>query len=507
MTTPSLDEIRELLAFLTPEERSGVDQLLTVGMPIWLPLQGPQMDAYLSEADILFYGGAAGGGKTDLALGLALTAHQHSIIYRREAVQLEGVYQRLANILGSKKGFNGASRIWQLPDGRVAEFGAVKDLGDEKKYQGRPHDLKVFDEITHFAEIQFRFLCGWMRTTKPGQRQRVLCTGNPPTDDEGEWVVKYWAPWLDPDYRGKRAEPGELRWFAVLDGKDVEQEGSAPFWHKGERIVPKSRSFIPSRVRDNPFLVETGYESTLQSLPEPLRSQMLRGNFLAARVDNPWQLIPSAWVDAAQARWRPDGGAGRPMDSVGVDPARGGTDCTVLGHRRGNWFSEQKTFPGAQTSDGGSVAALAVAEARDGAPIHVDVIGIGSSVYDHLSSNGIHVEPVNASEGTDERDRTGQLSFCNMRSLIWWRMREALDPEQGEGLALPPDPELKADLCAPRWKMLTRGVQVESKDDIKGRIGRSPDKGDAAVYTLIATAKRNAGTGTRRSRSNDWRAM
>lgn len=48
-------------------------------------------------------------------------------------------------------------------------------------------------------------------------------------------------------------------------------------------------------------------------------------------------------------------------------------------------------------------------------------------------------------------------------------------------LALPPDRELRADLTAPRWNMTPRGIQVESKDDVKQRIGRSPDAGDAVV--------------------------
>jgi hypothetical protein len=56
------------------------------------------------------------------------------------------------------------------------------------KYQGRPHDLKAFDEITHFTEAQFRTLIGWLRTDNPNIRQRVVAAGNPPTTPEGEWV-------------------------------------------------------------------------------------------------------------------------------------------------------------------------------------------------------------------------------------------------------------------------------------------------------------------------------
>ena len=49
----------------------------------WVPNVGPQTEAYYSEADEIFYGGEAGGGKTDLGIGLALTEHKRSLILRR----------------------------------------------------------------------------------------------------------------------------------------------------------------------------------------------------------------------------------------------------------------------------------------------------------------------------------------------------------------------------------------------------------------------------------------
>ena len=68
-------------------------------------------------------------------------------------------------------------------------------------------------------------------------------------------------------------------------------------------------------------------------------------------------------------------------------------------------------------------------------------------------------------------------------------MREALDPVNGYGLALPPVPRLRADLCTPLWKLTPRGIQIELKEDIIKRLGRSPDHGDAAVLALIATPR------------------
>ena len=77
------------------------------------------------------------------------------------------------------------------------------------------------------------------------------------------------------------------------------------------------------------------------------------------------------------------------------------------------------------------------------------------------------------------------MAFVNKRAEAHWRFREALNPDQdgGSAIALPPDPQVLADLTAPRWKLMTRGIQIESKEDLKKpeRLGRSPDKGDAIV--------------------------
>lgn len=455
-----------------------MDRLLTAGRP-WLPLVGPQTEALHSQADVTFYGGAAGGGKTDLLIGLAMTQHRRSIIFRREYGQLLAIIDRVAEIRASRDGFNGQDKKWRFPDQRVLEFGACQHVGDEQAFQGRPHDLKGFDEITHFTEAQFRFLAGWLRTTKAGQRCRIVAAGNPPTTPEGEWVRRYWGPWLDPGHPNK-AKPGELRWYAMIDGEDTDVGGPDPVEHAGETIVPKSRTFIPSMVEDNPFLMETGYKAQLQSLPEPLRSMMLKGDFFAGTDDDPWQVIPTKWVEAAQARWAP--APPGEMDTLGADIARGGKAKTVLTPRHGEWFGEQKTYPGLSTPDGPTAAALIVAMMRGDACCNIDVIGVGSSVFDHLRILRINVQAMHGAERTEMRDRSGKLRFVNKRAQWWWQMREALDPAYGDFMALPPDRELLADLCAPKWKLTTGGILIESKEDLMERIGRSPDKGDSAVY-------------------------
>lgn len=490
LSLPSLDVIDAELARREHMRHvaNATDHDEQVIASLWAPLPGPQTDAYNSLADELFYGGAPGGGKTDLSLGLALTKHRSSIIFRRELTQLrgpEGIIERSKQIVGEHGRLNENLFMWRgLPGGRSLEFGAVQREDDKNKYKGRAHDLKVFDELPDFTESQFRFLCIWLRTAVSGQRTRVVATGNPPTTPEGEWVLRYWAPWLDPQHPNP-AKPGELRWFAVLDGKDVEQLGPEAIEHKGETIRPRSRTFIPARVEDNPYYMETGYADVLNNLPEPLRSQMRFGRFDATNRDHPWQLIPTLWVRAAQKRWLSQPAPKTPLSGAGVDPSRGGEDEFVIAKRFDNWIAPLVKHAATDAPDGQTGAQLVYQAAGGAVPIGIDVGGsAGPSVFDQARANQMNVVALDGSRKSTRRDKTGKLGFRNKRAEWHWRMRELLDPNSDQEIALPPDSQLLSDLCAPRWSITPRGIQVEPKEHIKARIGRSPDRGEAVIYAF-----------------------
>ncbi len=111
-------------------------------------------------------------------------------------------------------------------------------------------------------------------------------------------------------------------------------------------------------------------------------------------------------------------------------------------------------------------------------------------MYDALRGS-TRVTAVNFAEGAPlDRDKSGKLKFRNVRALAYWRLREALDPVTGDNLALPPDPELEADLKAPKWSLTTGGILIESKEDIQERIGRSPDCGDAVALAYYGVKQR-----------------
>jgi hypothetical protein len=454
--------------------------------------------AMASEADELFYGGAAGGGKTDLLLGLAGTQHWHSAIFRRTFPQTRSIIERSrevynrAGLSHARDSYNEQLHVWRLSDGRMVEFQAVQHEKDKMAQQGRARDFLGFDELPEFPESIYRFVIGWNRSTridpKTGrpQRCRIVATGNPPQTVDGRWVISYWGPWLDKKHLNPAA-PGELRWFAVINGEDVELDGPGAFTHRGERITPRSRTFIPARLTDNPILAATGYLSVLQGMPEPMRTQLIEGDFLAGVTDDAWQVIPTAWVEAAQARWtpepppHPDFGA-HPLTCLGVDVAYGGADSTVIVPRHGPWFGKKKKYQGEATDSGSKAAALVLAEHDGEARIHVDAIGYGAACHEHLQFRvgGLAVA-VNVARASGYFDRSRKYSLTNIRSAMYWLLREALDPETGDNLALPPDRELLADLTAPRFEVRASGIVVEAKEDIRERLGRSPDVGDAVA--------------------------
>lgn len=521
-------DVEELLPFLTEAEKRELLDLLAQDHRLFKPQPGPQLDALDNTADVLGFGGAGGGGKSFLVCGLALEHHQRSLILRREKAQTEKFVQDFTKIIGSDAGYNSQKAAWKY-DGRLIEFGGLDDANDHRKWQGRDHDLKAVDEATECREMQVRFVLGWNRTDLIGQRVRSLLTFNPPTTSEGRWVIKFFAPWIDKK-APMRAAPGEILWMAsVGEQHDVIVPDHRPFvvddatkeWiydfdpaeYTGARatkvITPKSRSFIPSRVTDNPFYMATGYIATLQSLPEPLRSQMLEGDFNAGVEDDASQLIPTAWVEAAMRRWRPRDAKGV-MDSMGVDVSRGnmggimgggGKDRTVISCRYGTWWDDVVSLKGVDVMDGPAVASHVITRRRDGAPVHIDIVGVGTSPYDFLVASHVQTIPINGAAASLGVDKSGNYGFANLRSELYWKMREALDPLNPDPIALPDDAELLADLTAPRYWLQMGKIMVEpkkGKPDANGnptglvkRLGRSPDKGDAVVYALPSTPKQN----------------
>lgn len=197
-------------------------------------------------------------------------------------------------------------------------------------------------------------------------------------------------------------------------------------------------------------------------------------------------VIPLQWVEEAVERWKNWDGALPAFSTVGVDVSRSDNgDRTVMALRYGQVLHELRDQPVADTMVTADLVYGLLREPGNDADAVVDVVGVGAGVVDRLRQLGCAVRAFGAAERTDLVDRSGELGFANKRAAAWWTMREYLDPANGYGICLPDNDRLIGDLTAPRWKIMAGGkILVESKDDIRKRIGRSTDDGDAAVQAF-----------------------
>lgn len=499
-----------VIEFMTPAERKELDGLIAM-LPVWEPDERnrPQCAAFETEAFETLYGGAAGGGKSDLLLGMARTAHARSLLLRREFPDLErSLISRSMEFYGDKRDYNGSKHVWST-DGRRIEFGHMERVGtpqipgDESQYASAPYDLIGIDQLEQFPRYAYEFMFSRARSANKNQRVQIVSSANP-VGQNIEWIMQRWRAWLITS----EAKSGEIRWYKRDEaGNDVETTADDP--------DALSRTFIAAGLKDNPYLGDD-YRRTLASLPIELRKALLDGDWSAMLTDDAYQVIPRAWVKAAMARWVEKWPDDSPL-VLGVDIARGGDDWSVIAPKRGRWFGRPVKKSGRETDTGAKIAKMVIEYLeplhemervyQDGKPkeityndgnfvlpiikskvvANMDVIGVGASGYDTSRTHGINAKPINFGAGSDATDKSGTLFFFNERARDYWSLRELLDPESGISVMLPPDLELEADLCAARWSMQGNKIKIEPKEDIKKRIGRSPDEGDAVVLANVST--------------------
>lgn len=461
----------------------------------WLPQEGPQLEAYVTPAFETLYGGQAGGGKTDLVLGLARCEHHRSLILRRSYADLERfLVERSKEFYGPADYYNASKHVWRV-DGRRVEFGYLENIDDLQRYQGVPYDLVAPDELTQYDLVEYEGMLRSIRTTFPGQRCRIVATANP--GGKGHvWVMRRWGPWLMPEHP-RPAKPGEIRWFVKdAEGKEQEVPRGTP--------LAISRTFIRASLRDNAFL-GAEYLTMLENLPEPMRSQLRDGNWMAGMDDDDYRFCPREWIRLALERWRMWDEAGRPgsnrLDILGCDVAERGTDESVeaplyeipaeYANREG-WptqaFGELAYSRGSDpTRTSGRIINRMRDEGDADTRAVIDSLGVGAGVYSNVMEEMTVVDGFRAGNATNERDLSGQMRFADLRTCGWWFYHEALDPQGETRLAIPPDDKLVQDLTAMTWGEVGGGkIRAVKKDLIRKLIGRSTDPGDATMMAVYA---------------------
>jgi hypothetical protein len=274
---------------------------------IFKPNNGPQTDFLASPERDVFYGGAAGGGKSFALLADLLrycgNSNHRALLIRRTLDELTELINKSRDLY--PKAFPGAifreaKSMWQFPSGATAWFSYLDKDKDVTRYQGQSFTWIGIDEITHYpTPYVWEYLRSRLRTTDPNIQAYMRCTGNP--GGVGGWWVK--KMYIDP---APESTP-----FAATDiesGKPLLWPSTSTNGKAGEPLF--LRKFIPARLTDNPYLAQSGeYEAMLRSLPEVERRRLLDGDWDVAEgaafpefsrnihvVDATQVQIPTNWI-------------------------------------------------------------------------------------------------------------------------------------------------------------------------------------------------------------------
>lgn len=215
------------------------------------PHPGPQSEFLGLGNREAFYGGAAGGGKSDALLMGALEyvhlPNYAALILRRTFADLalpDAIMSRAEQwLIGTKAKWNGQEKTWTFPSGATLTFGYLENEKDKYRYQGSAFQFIGFDELTQFTETQYLYLFSRLRRLEGSPIPPRMRSASNPGGEGHDWVKAR---------------------FVLSDDA--------------------SRVFIPARLSDNPSLDQEDYIESLKELDPVTLAQLLSGD---------WDVLPT----------------------------------------------------------------------------------------------------------------------------------------------------------------------------------------------------------------------
>lgn len=219
----------------------------------------------LGKVKALLYGGAAGGGKTDLGCKHAYDRCQAvpnmRVLYVRTSfpeLKRTAIVRCLEKFDPNVAEYNRNDKVWRFRNGSELEFGYLESDDDVYQYKSAEYDIIIMDEASEFSYFQFVYLFSRLRTSiekkRAGSKPHMLLMTNP----EGKgvaWLKRYFVEATD---RGRRV----VTYLMQPDQPDSEI----------------TVAFVPSKVTDNPH-IDPDYRKSLTMLPEIKRRQLLEGDW------------------------------------------------------------------------------------------------------------------------------------------------------------------------------------------------------------------------------------
>lgn len=271
----------------TPKKRKEESNVQVIS-----PQAGPQTSFLSCPADIVIYGGSAGGGKTfSLLLDPLRYIHNPNfgaVIFRRTYPEIKkegGLWDEASKLYLPLGATPRASDIsFTFPSGATISFAHLQYEKNIYSWQGAQVPYFGFDELTHFSERQFWYLLSRQRNVS-GIPNLCRCTCNP---DPDSFVRKLIDWWINKDGFAIHSRSGVIRWFIRRENELIWANSKKDLLiQHGKDCQPKSLTFIRSSLQDNKILMDNdpSYLATLESLPKVDRERLLSGN---------WNIRPAA---------------------------------------------------------------------------------------------------------------------------------------------------------------------------------------------------------------------